>query len=217
MGDDHEFNIKVDDPRFVPTIGQLEQIVRLLDIHGLSANDYPSAEENENILLEMRNQRIINDISSLKEELKNMHVRTAIIKYFIGKGWNKKKIENWIKIRNYEYGKEFHLRLISNKDLHDEINAKLAKNPLKCRLFESDIEIKHVPPFGSGHIFICESEPEIDSENTRFFIYSENYIDHAGDRGLHRFRAFFKIWFEAFLKETSLICGRNIELYVRYT
>jgi hypothetical protein len=205
------FFIYVADARFIPTLQQVEDIIRLLDSSGLAKNDYPIAKANEALIKDMRNKGVIRLGKDLKDELKDPERHKAIEKYMGAAGLG--NISNqWMRVQGYDpsmfgkpHGKEcYFIDLIPNPRLPSIFRFKYSEDELPYVCYKGDMYITDQPP-GSDN-------PECTPLKTKFAIYSE----WAGAVLIEDFYNAFTLLFRGFLMDASSICRCRVCLGAIY-
>jgi hypothetical protein len=222
MGGIVDFVIMVDDVEFIPTFKQVEDVIRLLDMHGLTANNYPSTMENKIFIRDMERKKVIRSESDLRADLKDPERRSLIVNYLDNKKF-RITAYNWMDVQAYDPSMfrqtnsnvSHSIRLIQNPRLWANFRTmpRFAKYVDEGLFVRDCYEIGHGT--GPGQMRIMNRSPNVfDSDKpirSRFFIYEEEaacgittYADIVAD--------YFPIRYKGFLKEAARICGRNVEV-----
>jgi hypothetical protein len=239
MGGMVDFVIMVDDVEFIPRFKQVEDMIRLLDLHGLTANNYPSVMENKIFIRDMEKTHVIRSASAsdLRADLKEPERRRGIEKYLEHKSFRDRAASNWMEVQAYDpsmflHSTSEHISPFSIADHRHRIrlieNPRLWANYRTMPSFKGEARKLETTRFSAEADFtigshksemrIMNRPPTVfDSDKairTRFFIYYEE----AGYRDiLDSFIYSFPIRYGSFLKEAARVCGRKVEVARIYT
>jgi hypothetical protein len=224
MGVTADFLIIVDDPNFIPSLKQIEDMVRLLDLYGLSACHYPTFDENKIFIDHMECCGIMRTTCAPgrpRVELKDSEYRDAIWKYLHDSGFSDDAARSWMSIQGYDPAIILNARgfaqhtipLVQNPRLWASFYAFLrARGGYISRLSVRELR-DSIYVCEKGEMYITNTPPTSYGETaplkTRFVIYSEG----AGRWGRDDFILdSFRMRFGSFLTLASRICARNVVL-----
>jgi len=156
VGVEYKFIIMVNDINFIPTLDQVENIIRLLDKYGIAACNYPSKKENAFFIQDMKNEGVIRPGKKLVNELRDPYRHQMIEQYLFKAGFNV-TARLWMEVRAYDPsmflspgGDAFHyINPIQNPRLWASFRADYSEAELPYMCSEGGMYITDRPPQGA--------------------------------------------------------------------